>query len=227
MDRAEARRLLARHAEARAVLLERISAQAAADGRSLWQVGSFAKGGADDWSDLDLVVTGGPCLLGEAVLVRDDPSNGPVGGGYLAAVHLTGPLLVGVDWYTWPGESPLPAEAGLLVGEDGRRGELPLSEALDGLGRGARPDDGDPGVVALLMIPIVAKYLARGDREVAAYLAGMLGGGLGEGLGGGRGGDGGVDLVGELREILRATAGPGRLIERIGLVLDVAVALRG
>ncbi|GIG66060.1 hypothetical protein [Phytomonospora endophytica] len=213
MNRDEATKLLTAHAVARDALLARLTTAAAESGRSLWQVGSFAEGRGDDWSDLDLVVTGGPCLLDEAALTMDYPPNGPAEGGYTGAAHLTGPLLVWVDWYTWPADTPVPVEARLLTGED-RPGDLPLTPALDRLGRGATPKSVDPDTSALAMIPIAAKFLARGRDGDAAGMAGMLNGRT----------DG--DPLTRLRERLAAIGGPPSLTARITLTLQVAEVLK-
>src|ERR1043165_176100 len=63
MDVDEAKRLLAEHEAARDALLTRLTAAATKAGRSLWQVGSLAEDRGDAWTDLDLVVTDGPCLV--------------------------------------------------------------------------------------------------------------------------------------------------------------------
>ena len=213
MQRDEAEQLLTAHADARDTLLLRITAAAAKAGRPLWQIGSRTEDRADAWSDLDLVIGTGPCLTGEAALTVDNPANGPAGGGYLGVAHLTGPLLVWVDWYTWPADLPVPAHARLLTGED-RPGDLSLSEALEGHGRGTDPDRTNPNTFRLAMIPIAAKYAARGRHEEAAGMAGML-----DGLADG-------DPLTRLRRLLSAAYGPRPLIDRIALTLDVAEAVR-
>ncbi|MDA1362854.1 hypothetical protein O1R50_24770 [Glycomyces luteolus] len=211
MDRNEAEQILAGHAEARDALLRRITADAGFG--ALWQIGSFAAGEADAWSDLDLVVSPGPAPVGDPAFVLDNPANGPAGGGYIGAAYLTGPLLVWVDWYAWPADLPVPVEARLLAGE-GRRGELALFDALDRHGRGTAPAESDPSTFALAMIPIAAKYVARGELEAVAGMLAMLGG------------DPYTDPVTALRELLRAAGGPAPLVERVGRTIDVAAALR-
>lgn len=213
MERNEAERLLAEHAEARDELLRTITAEIRAAGQTLWQIGSFAHGRPDDWSDLDLLVADGPCPIGRPALTLDNPANGPRGGGYTGAAYLTGPLLVWVDWYTWPADLPAPAEARLLTGE-GPQSELSLSEMLDRHGRGPAPDRFDQGDFALAMIPIAAKYVARGNAEAVAGMVAMLGG------------DVVADPIDGLRALLRTTGGPAPLTERIARTLDVAEALR-
>lgn len=220
MDRAEAARLLAEHAAARDTLLSRATAEAAATGRTLWRVGSGATGTGDAWSDLDLLATPDAPPLGDPALTTVNPWNGPRGGGYTGAAYLTGPLLVWIDWYVWPAELPAPAEAELLTAT-GTRGELGLSPTLDAYGRGESADS-EPGAFALAMIPIAAKYAARGRTEDAAGMVAWLGG------------DGDGDPIAELRGLLAevdlaAVDAPGGAVavaERVGLLLDVAEALR-
>lgn len=211
VNRDEAEQVLLEHAEARDALLRRITADVGSG--ALWQIGSFATGGADAWSDLDLVVSPGPAPVGNAALVLDNPANGPEGGGYIGAAYLTGPLPVWVDWYVWPADLPVPVEARLLAGE-GRRGELGLFDALDQHGRGTARAESDPNMFALAMIPIAAKYVARGELETVAGMVAMLGG------------DPRTDPVACLRELLRATDGPPLLAERVGRTIEVAAALR-
>ena len=212
MDRQEAERLLAEHAKARDALLDEIIAEVSATERTLWQIGSFAQGRADAWSDLDLLVAGGPCPIGEPALTLVNPANGPVGGGHTGAAYLTGPLLVWVDWYAWPAGLPAPAEARLLAGR-GPQSELPLAETLDRYGRGASPTRFDQDGFALAMMPIAAKYVARGNADAVAGMLTMLGAGTGP------------DPADSLRALLQTTSGPAPLVERIANTIDVAEAL--
>jgi hypothetical protein len=213
MDRRDAEQLLHEHARARDTVLSQITAQARETGQALWQIGSFAAGAADAWSDLDLVISGGPYSVGDAALVLDNPANGPTGGGYTGAAYLTGPLLVWVDAYAWPADLPVPVEAKLLAGQ-GYRGDLPLFAALDQHGRGPAPTQWDPDTFALAMIPIAAKYVARGKPDQAAGMVAMLAG------------DAGNDSIADLRALLQATDGPGPLIERVARMIDIAETLR-
>lgn len=211
MDRNEAERLLLEHAEARDALLRRITETVRAANGVLWQFGSFADGRSDAWSDLDLLVSA-PLPLGDPALVLDNPANGPLGGAYTGAAYLTGPLLVWVDWYTWPAELPAPAEARLLAGE-GPQSERSFSATLDHHGRGIAPAVSDQHTFALAMIPITAKYLARGDADAVTGMLSMLGG------------DTRMAPAASLRALLDATLGPAPLVERVARTIDVAAAL--
>ena len=222
MDRDDAVRVLTEHATARDDLLARVREEATANGRTLWQVGSGGTGTGDAWSDLDLLATPGFAHPQEPALITDHPANGPRGGGYTGAAYLAGPLLVWIDWYTWPAELAAPAEAVLLAGE-GKRGELDLGGTLDAHGRGEQAAT-DPAVFTLAMLPIAAKYVARGRRADAAGMIGMLGGEVATEPGA----EPLADLVAELRRLLSAVdGGPREVAERVGRVIDVAEALVG
>lgn len=147
---------------------------------AVWLVGSLGSGGDDEWSDVDLIVVGGECALDKTLLTLDQtlltvemPGNGPVGGGYVGAMYDVGPLPLWVDWYWWPSDAPIPREARLLAGE-GTAGSLDLAETLELIGRGLPGPAPDPNVFALAMMPLAAKYIARGEVEKAAAMAAML-----------------------------------------------------
>ena len=212
MDRNAAERLLAAHAEARDDLLRHFVDEVRAANAAVWQIGSFATGEADTWSDLDLVVSGGLGPVGDPDLVLDNPANGPAGGGYTGAAYMAGPLLVWVDWYLWPEDLPVPAEAKPLAG-DGHRGGLSLSDALDRHGRGQAHAQSDPDMFALAMIPIAAKFLARGRLEASAGMVAMLGG------------DPSSEPVTALQSLLHGIDGPAPLVERVARIIDVAQAV--
>ncbi|GIG61628.1 hypothetical protein Lfu02_60000 [Longispora fulva] len=214
MEPTEAEQLLADHGRARDTLLRGFTTAAAGDNLTLWLLGSLASGVADAWSDLDLLVVAGPAPVGDPALVVVNPANGPQGGGYTGGAYLAGPLLIWVDWFTWPAELPVPAGARLLTG-DGRPGTLPLFDALDRHGRGTRRAEPDRDTFALAMIPIAAKYVARGELEDSAGMIAMLGG------------DPDGDHVAALRALLRAIADHGPVTERVARTIDVAEALRG
>lgn len=139
----------------------------------VWLVGSLASGTEDEWSDVDLLVVGGEPALGRALLTLEMPGNGPVGGGYVGAMYDVGPLPLWVDWYSWPLGAPIPREARLVAGV-GVVGSLDLGETLEAVGRGTPGAAPDPEVFALAMLPLAAKYLARGELEKAAAMASML-----------------------------------------------------
>jgi hypothetical protein len=139
----------------------------------VWLVGSLGSGTGDEWSDVDIVVVGGAPALDGTLLTLEMPGNGPVGGGYVGAMYDVAHLPLWVDWYWWPPRTPIPRDARLLAGA-GTPGSLDLSETLDLVGRGAPGPAPDPDVFALAMLPLAAKYLARGDLEKAAAMASML-----------------------------------------------------
>ncbi|MEV6521965.1 hypothetical protein AB0M43_08505 [Longispora sp. NPDC051575] len=209
MDSATATALLAEHAAARDALLAGLVDWARAGGHPLWQVGSGSDGTGDEWSDLDLVLCGAqPPDTGAALRVVN-PTNGLAGHGYVGEAHLAGPLVQWIDWYPWPVDLPSPAGARLLTG-DGPRGELTLKECLDGYGRGRGAERPDRDTFALAMIPLAAKYVARGLSDDAAGMVEMLGG------------DPDGDPIAELRALIPA----GPVAGRVALTLDVAGALR-
>ena len=214
MNSEDARRVLGEHAAARDAWLAQTVADLASTAKAVWQVGSFATGTADDWSDLDLILVGAKPPLESAALIARVPGNGLADGDYVGAAYPVGPLLLGVDWYVWPADIPVPVEARLLIG-NGARGELDLSSSLDRHGRGV--PDGlpvDPRVSTLAMLPIVAKYVGRGAEDKAGAMIGWLGG------------DSGADPVTQLRELLAATGDHHVLTPRISRLIDVADALR-
>lgn len=140
---------------------------------SVWLLGSLGSGRGDEWSDVDLLVVDGECVLGEPLLTLEMPDNGPIGGGYVGAMYDVGPLPLWVDWYQWPSGAPIPRESRLLAGA-GTAGSLDLSETLELIGRGLPGPPPDPDVFTLAMLPLAAKHLARRDLAKAAAMASML-----------------------------------------------------
>ncbi|MEV4894165.1 hypothetical protein AB0K48_32750 [Nonomuraea sp. NPDC055795] len=141
---------------------------------ALWLAGSLGRGGGDAWSDVDLIVVDGHPALDDALLVLEQPSNGPVGGGYVGAMYDIGPLTLWVDWYLWPPGIEVPDDTRLLLGH-GTPGNLGLGEALDHLGRGRPGPMPDPALFSLAMLPLAAKFIARGQGEAALAMTTMLG----------------------------------------------------
>jgi hypothetical protein len=142
--------------------------------RSVWVAGSIGRGQADEWSDIDLVVVEGTPLLDDALITTDNPGNGPIGGGHIGALYDIGPLTLWVDWYLWPAHEPVPSDTQLLRGA-GDRGTRDLSASLDHIGRGRPRAHPDRGAFALAMLPLAAKFVARGREDKAASMAVMLG----------------------------------------------------
>ena len=182
----------------------------------VWLVGSLGSGRDDEWSDVDIVVVGGERVLGQTLLTLEMPDNGPVGGRYVGAMYDVGPLPLWVDWYWWPSGAPIPRESRLLAGA-GTAGSLDLSETLELVGRGLPGPAPDPGVFALAMLPLAAKYIARGDLEKAAAMASMLNAPSDVGVGAGlsvvlsrvEGHQAASAAVRRYLEVVRAVAGPG------------------
>jgi len=188
----------------------------ALEAEGVWLVGSLASGRADEWSDVDIIVVGGECVLGETLLTLEMPDNGPVGGGYVGAMYDVGPLPLWVDWYRWPPGAPLPRESRLITGA-GAAGSLDLSETLELVGRGLPGPAPDPNVFTLAMLPLAAKHIARGDLEKAAAMASMLDAPSDSGVGAGLsvvlsrvvGHETASAAVCRYLEVVRAIAGPG------------------
>jgi len=168
----EARHLVATYARGRDDWLTKTVP--ALDARGVWLVGSLATDSGDEWSDVDLIIVGGQPALDDALLTIEMPANGPADGGYLGAMYDVAGLPLWVDWYRWPSNGLIPAEARQLAGT-GIRGQLDLSATLDVLGRGRPGTPPAPELFALAMVPLAAKHLARGNLDTARAIAGMLG----------------------------------------------------
>lgn len=107
-DAAEALRL---RPALRGSWIERLVALAEADHRiaALWAVGSLAFGEADDWSDIDIIVSCQPETIeerrtlaraaGSVLLEWDAPQNAAPGSMHYCTVYDFGPLPFGVDWH--------------------------------------------------------------------------------------------------------------------------------
>jgi hypothetical protein len=194
-------------------LAETVSALQA---EGVWLVGSLGSGRGDEWSDVDIIVVGGECVLDEPLLTLEMPDNGPLGGGYVGAMYSIGLLPLWVDWYWWPSGAPMPRESRLLAGA-GTAGSLDLSETLELVGRGLPGPAPDPNVFALAMLPLAAKHIAQGDLEKAAAMASMLSAPSDVGVGAGlsvvlsrvEGHETASAVVRRYLEVVRAIAGPG------------------
>ncbi len=142
--------------------------------QAVWLAGSMGRGQADEWSDVDLIVVGGSPDLSNALVATDNPGNGPAGGGYVGALYDIGPLTLWADWYVWPSREPVPSDARLLRGR-GNQGTRDLSESLNRIGRGRPRPHPDENAFALAMLPLAAKFVARGENDKAVSMAVMLG----------------------------------------------------
>ncbi len=194
---------------ARAAWLKEIVA--GSDAEAIWLAGSLGRGAGDAWSDVDLLVVGAELPLDDAVLTLEAPQNGPAGGRYVGAMYDVGSLPLWVDWYAWPADLPAPRDARLLAG-DGRPGERTLFEALDHHGRGLPLDAPDTVAFTLAMVPLTAKFIARGDLSSATAMAAMLG--VAEG----------TPLLDGLRYVLANTPGSPVVHALVTRFLDVVAA---
>jgi hypothetical protein len=191
-------------------------AVSALDAEGVWLVGSLGSGRGDEWSDVDLLVVGGDCVLNGALLTLDMPDNGPAGGGYVGAMYDVGSLPLWVDWYQWPSGAPIPRDSRLLAGA-GTAGSLDLSETLELVGLGLPGPAPDPNVFALAMLPLAAKHIARGNLGKAAAMAAMLNAPSDVGLGAGlsvvlsrvEGHETASVVVRRYLDVVKGVAGPG------------------
>ncbi len=170
MRRQEADALVASMPPARDAWLKRTVAGLSAE--AIWLAGSLGRGEGDPWSDVDLLVVDGNLPLDDAVLTLEVPHNGPAGGRYVGAMYDIGPLPLWVDWYSWPSTLPAPRDALLLSGH-GTAGHRTLFDALDHHGR-APGTTTDPATFTLAMLPLTAKFIARGNHQAASGMASML-----------------------------------------------------
>jgi hypothetical protein len=193
--------MLARQAGHRDAWLRDVAQRLEMDGRfsATWLVGSLADGSADGLSDIDLVVvvddrhaeavvarpTEEVARLGQTVWLKEVPGNAPLGGAYVSGGFQSSPLPIGVDWYWQPFQhAVLPSDAHLLF----QRETIPLANppaSFAELMSRRRPPLGahqghlthtDLDRVAFFwaMVPVAAKYSARGWDEKAGRILGGL-----------------------------------------------------
>jgi hypothetical protein len=210
MRRHEALRQLTELSTARAAWLHRTVAELSAD--AVWLAGSLGRGDGDGWSDVDLLVVGGDLPVHDALLTLEVPHNGPATGRYVGAMYALGELPLWVDWYLWPADLPIPCDTRRLAGH-GRSSPYTLFEVLDRHGRGPRLPEGPRSTFVLAMLPLAAKFIARGNTPAATSMAAMLGA------------PPEPSLLDGLRHLLATTPGDPAVRDRIGRVLDIAAAL--
>jgi hypothetical protein len=232
---------LTAHAAARDAWLDATTRQLQGDERiaAVWLVGSLGQEGGDEWSDVDLALVVRdedlPVLaeqrrsefsrFGE-VLVAIDAPNAPAGGAYLGVAYAAGDLPLWVDWYVWPlSTARRPNDARVLI----ERAALPPATtphaALLQHSRAADPQAvhdlfADPVDVAVAMVPIAAKYIARGQPREANKLLGVLDRDVPNGLGVG-------EQLSALRRILQRAerTRPGAAVQAAAAVLDLTEQL--
>ncbi len=186
---------LTEYAAARQAWLDATTHQFQRDERiaAVWLVGSLGQGGGDEWSDVDLALVVRdedlPVLaeqrrdefsrFGE-VLVAIDAPNAPAGGAYFGVAYAAGDLPLWVDWYLWPlSNARRPNDARVLIE---RAALLPATEPHAALIQHSRAADpqavqdlvADPVDFAVAMVPVAAKYIARGQPQKAAELLRLL-----------------------------------------------------
>jgi hypothetical protein len=191
---------LARQAAHRDAWLRDIAQSLANDQRftAAWLVGSFGTGSADELSDIDIVVVIDDrqadavlehavqeiARFGETVWLQEVPGNAPSGGAYASAGFKSTPLPIAVDWYWQRLRLALyPSDAHLLFDKGGVRpsdppaffAELMSRRGPPGVGRG-RPAPSDTDRIGFFwaMVPVAAKYAARGwDEKAGVILSGL------------------------------------------------------
>lgn len=171
LAKADAARIVASLPQARERWLQGVLT--AIEAESVWVGGSVGRGTADAWSDLDLILVGGQAPTSDALVSFESGHNGPRGGGYVGAMYALDPIVLWVDWYLWPVGLAVPSDAKVASGT-GVQSNLTLMAAIESHGRGVDREPVDQDVWKLSMIPLAAKYLARGDAGSAAAMAQLL-----------------------------------------------------
>lgn len=183
---------LARHAAARDDLLARVTLDLEADPRvaAAWLAGSFGRGDADAWSDLDLHVAvadehylafwaervGFYERFGRPILIQPEiPANTGIPGGGFQLVLYPGPCgPIEVDWSVGPAGTAVRPQASRLLVD---RIAVPLAPppgppAYSAEERRIRLDAAATFFWA--MAPIAVKYAARGETARAVSQASLL-----------------------------------------------------
>ena len=184
----------------RAALLRRVEQVIRRDCRvrAAWILGSVARGEDDALSDLDLFIVVADDSIAQFIdnrrvhaaeparplLLMDNLANAPAGGAYLLAMYegKAGPQ--NIDWF-WQAESMacrqddgkiLFDRAGLSAAPGARRGITVDRSFVPPLGPNPSPTDLLTHKIAFFwaMSFVVAKYIARRDRESVARMTGVL-----------------------------------------------------
>ncbi|MEO6458186.1 MAG: nucleotidyltransferase domain-containing protein [Chloroflexia bacterium] len=151
-----------------------------------WLYGSLGRGTADEWSDIDLWVVVADshieeicagrrdyvAALGEPLLVVDAPQNAPAGGAFLTVLYEGSAGSRHVDW-TWQRQSDahVPIDARLLFDRVGlpKVAPPPPQTPKERIEKAKHQT-----AYFWMMVPIVAKYVARGRAWGAVNLLHML-----------------------------------------------------
>jgi predicted nucleotidyltransferase len=140
-------------------------------------VGSFGRGEADDWSDVDLLVfvrdadfgafidPERNALWATAQLLVDARRNTPIGAMSVATLYVRSGLPISADWYVYPSSmAAWPDDCEVVHGADAApRTDAPFAQ-WNGDGPRNQPLDLSPAEelqARLAMVPIAGKYIAR------------------------------------------------------------------
>ena len=183
------RNAVERWAKLRDAWLDATASVLAADPRIVgWGlVGSFGRGEADSWSDLDLLVfvrdgdfgaftsPEGNGYWFTADRFTDARRNAPAGATSVGSLYIRSGLPIGVDWYVYPASmAAWPDDCDIKRGADAApKVAVPFAE-WNGRGPRQPPLDAatsDERQDRLAMVPIAGKYIARRSPRAAPMLA--------------------------------------------------------
>ena len=152
-------------------------------------VGSFGRGEADRWSDLDLLVViedaGFTAWAAENELWRQAeflwraPQNTRATATSVGTLHVTDALPVGVDWYVYRAtEAAWPTDCAVILGRDFVSATDLTFRDWNALGpRGAPPavSAEDRLAARVAMTTIAGKYVVRGSPDAARMIEFLTG----------------------------------------------------
>jgi hypothetical protein len=117
--------------------------------------------------------------------LQDVPGNAPSGGAYVSAGFQSAPLPIAVDWYWQPfGQAVLPKDAHVLFQKTAILPANPPASFAEIMSRRSpspktrkglsTQSDADRVAFFWAMVPVAAKYCARGWNEKAVLILGGL-----------------------------------------------------
>jgi predicted nucleotidyltransferase len=147
-------------------------------------VGSFGRGQADDWSDLDLLVVIADAsyaewilhnaLWDQAELLWFAPQNTRATATSAGTLHVQDELPVGVDWYVYPAtEAAWPADAMVISGDTAVDGTDVAFADWNARGPRGSPRGTSPEhqlAIRIAMTTIAGKYVARRRSDAASMI---------------------------------------------------------
>lgn len=152
-------------------------------------VGSFGRGDADDWSDLDVLVIVEDAdfaayidpteneLWSSADVFIDARRNAPDAAMSAGTIYIESGLPVGVDWYVYPRAiAAWPADCAVQRDGAGIQRVIEVFAEWNDRGPHSAPHHASPTVerrARLAMVPIAAKYITRGSERAAPLLASL------------------------------------------------------